>query len=67
MPTTITFLIWATAFLFIGLIILIGRRFIIKSATNHQAVSGIARLLLILGFLVMAIGAFLMIAMLFVN
>jgi hypothetical protein len=66
MQPTITFLTWAIGLLFIGLIILMGRKYILRSVPDRMVVSGTTKILLILGVLIMAIGTLLLVAMPFV-
>ena len=56
MQPTMTFLSWGTAFLFIGLILLMSRKYILKNAPDRTAVLETTRRLLILAVLVMATG-----------
>ena len=67
MSLTMTFLTWATTLLFIGLVILMGRQYIRKSYPKRKNISDTTRLLLVLGILIMALGALLLIAMPFAS
>lgn len=65
MTSNLNFLTWATAFLFTGLILLMGRKYILKSTLNRtDNIRGVTKRLFILAIIAMVLGALFLIPVL---
>lgn len=60
----LNFLTWATTFLFIGLILLMGRKYILRNRSGQMDTQGITKRLLALAVIIMAVGLLLLIPVL---